>query len=118
MIRYPSLRELCHLILLIFIICKNYPYNCYHSEPQSVWMLFVQRVVFTLSTTAPKKATSTREITTPVYPGAVNIPQQALLLLQAFTAWTAEALDPTKPSSMPFSQAPLIPVTGSFSAHV
>lgn len=32
MIRYPSLWKLCNLMLLILIICKNYPYDCYHSK--------------------------------------------------------------------------------------
>lgn len=76
------------------------------SEPQSVWMLFVQRVKFTLSIIPSKKATSTRKITTLVYPGAVNVPHQVLLFLWAFTAWTAEALDVKKPSSTSFSCAP------------
>lgn len=54
----------------------------------------------------PKKATSTRKITTPVEPGAVNVPHQVLLFLQAFTAWTAEALDISKSSSTSSSCAP------------
>lgn len=56
-----------------------------------MWMLFVQRVTFTSSVIPPMKATSTRKIKTPLYPGAVNVPHQVLLFLQAFTAWTAEA---------------------------
>lgn len=71
------------------------------SEPQSVWRLFVQRVMFTLSIIPSKKATSTRKITTPVYPGAANVPHQVLLFLRAFTAWTAEAPDAGNPPVLP-----------------